>query len=635
MNFFLYIPFFLFTFFAKDEPKYPVSAIPEELKKDVNMVIRENKIEYRIISKSKAALHVLEAYTIFNSNGKDFAQEIIGYDKLSKVASFKGTAYDAQGNVLKKLKGSEIYDQSAYDGFSLYSDNRLKAADLSQATYPYTVEFEYEIEYKYLFHIPSLELIPEEKVAVQRTTYQLLFPKELTPRYTTLNIDAKPIVAKSAEGLEALTWSFENVKPIKLEPAGPSTSEVIPQIKASPSQFEYEGYFGTLNSWNEFGQWIGSLNKNRNVLPEATKQKVRDITSHFKTQEEKVRALYEYMQSKTRYVSIQLGIGGFQPFEAAVVDQTGYGDCKALSNYMVSLLEACGIKSNYILIRAGDDALPMNVQFPSSQFNHAVVAVPNGKDTIWLECTSQTNPFGYMGSFTGNRKAVAITESGAAIVRTPTYGSKDNIQSTKATVVVEATGDAKAKVKTSYSGLQYENGGLSSVVSKQYDDQKKWIQSNTAIPTFDINSFSVANSKDKIPTATVDLDLSLRRYASVSGKRIFITPNLMNKSTYVPEKVENRKSEVIRRMAYTDFDTVRYQLPEGIYPEFLPEPVKLKSRFGEYEATFKVDEKGLIYTRRMKMEKGTYPAESYNELIDFYRGVSKADNTKLVFVSKT
>ena len=109
----------------------------------------------------------------------------------------------------------------------------------------------------------------------------------------------------------------------------------------------------------------------------------------------------------------------------------------------------------------------------------------------------------------------------------------------------------------------------------------------------------------------------------------------MNKSTYVPEKVENRKSEVIRRMAYTDFDTVRYQLPEGIYPEFLPEPVKLKSRFGEYEATFKVDEKGLIYTRRMKMEKGTYPAESYNELIDFYRGVSKADNTKLVFVSKT
>jgi len=633
MNNLFHISFLLLSFFIKDEPKYPVSAVPEELKKEVNMVVRESKTEYKIISKSRAALHVIEAYTIFNANGKDFAREIIEYDKLSKVSSFRGAAYDAQGMLIKKLKTSEIYDQSAFDG--LYSDNRLKAADLSQATYPYTVEFEYEIEYKYLFHIPSLVLIPEEKVAIQKTSYQLLFPKELTPRYTTLNIDSKPVTASTGEGMESLTWLFENIKPIKLEPVGPGAAEVLPQIKVSPSQFEYDGYFGTLNSWKEFGQWIGSLNKGRNVLPDATKQKVRELTANLKTPEEKIKALYEYMQGKTRYVSIQLGIGGFQPFEATVVDQTGYGDCKALSNYMVALLDAAGIKANYILINSGDGALPMNVNFPSSQFNHVVVAVPNGKDTVWLECTSQTNPYGYMGSFTGNRKAVAITENGAAIVRTPSYGAKDNIQSTTAQVVIDALGDAKAKAKTTYAGLQYENGGLNFVVTNQYDDQKKWVQSNTSIPSFDINSFSITNKKDKIPSAIVNLDLTLKRYASVSGKRIFITPNLMNRSTYVPEKVESRKSNVVRRLAYTDFDTVRYQLPEGIYPEFLPEPVKLKSRFGEYEATFKVDDKGLIYTRRMKMDSGIYPPESYNELIDFYRSVNKADNTKLVFVSKT
>jgi hypothetical protein len=88
-------------------------------------------------------------------------------------------------------------------------------------------------------------------------------------------------------------------------------------------------------------------------------------------------------------------------------------------------------------------------------------------------------------------------------------------------------------------------------------------------------------------------------------------------------------------MAYTDIDTIRYHLPEGIYPEFMPAPVKLSSRFGEYEATFSLEQDVLIYTRRIKMYKGEFPAESYFELTEFYRGVSKADNTKMVFMSKT
>ena len=89
------------------------------------------------------------------------------------------------------------------------------------------------------------------------------------------------------------------------------------------------------------------------------------------------------MQNKTRYVSIQLGIGGYQPFEASVVDKTGYGDCKALSNYMLSMLETIGIKGHYALIMAGQNSPELEEDFPSSQFNHAIVAVPNGADTLW------------------------------------------------------------------------------------------------------------------------------------------------------------------------------------------------------------------------------------------------------------
>jgi hypothetical protein len=200
---------------------------------------------------------------------------------------------------------------------------------------------------------------------------------------------------------------------------------------------------------------------------------------------------------------------------------------------------------------------------------------------------------------------------------------------------VELTGDAKAKVKTTYRGLQYENGDLNFIVNGKYDDQKEWVQDNTEIPSFDIMSFSMTNHRDKIPAAVVNLELTLKRFATVSGKRIFLTPNLMNRSTYIPEKLESRKTNVVLRTAYTDLDTIRYHLPEGIYPEFLPEPTKVKSRFGEYESTFTVDQGSLLYIRRVKMNKGEYPAETYKELTEFYRNINKADNTKLVFMSKT
>jgi hypothetical protein len=617
------------------DPKYPVSDIPEELKINVNVVIRQGEMVFKILSKSKASLYVHQVITILNDKGKEYASETVSYDKLSKIRDFNGTVYDASGKQIKRLKNSEIYDQSAFDGFSLYSDARFKSVDLAQGSYPYTVEFDYEIEYKYLFHIPGFVVVPDEKISVQRAAYRLCFPQDLAPRYLVRNTDVKPKQEKTSEGLESLTWSFENIKPIKFEPYGPLRTELVTSILVAPSTFEYDNYSGTMATWDQFGQWIAALNKGRNVLPEDTKQKIRQLTSSLKTTEEKVKAVYEYLQNKTRYVSIQLGIGGYQPFEASVVDQTGYGDCKALSNYAVALLESINIKSHYALITAGENASRLKADFPSSQFNHAIVAVPNGADTLWLECTSQSNPFGYQGSFTGDRKALLITDNGAKIVNTVRYSAEQNMQSRTADVDVQLTGDAKALVKTTYSGIQYENNDLNVNLNNQYDEQKKWIQENTKIPSFDINSFTITNIKNKIPSAIVKLDLSLRRYATISGKRIFLSPNLMNRSSYVPEKVESRKTKVVRRMSYTDLDTIRYRLPEGIYPEFLPAPVNFKNQFGEYEASYKIEQGSLVYIRRVKMSKGDFPAESYQELIDFYKNMSKADNTKLVFMSKT
>lgn len=618
---------------AQAQANYAVDLIPPELLKDANAVFREDYATFEIIAKDEAIYKVRQVITILNSNAKWCAQKVVGYSKNLKVVSFKGTSYDANGKQIKRLKQNEIYDQSSYDGAGSYSDNRLKVGDLSHGNYPYTVEWEYELKFNYLFIIPGYNF-GAEYMSAQKSKCEFIYPKELKPRFKTYNLDKAPTVT-TVNGKEVTSWEVENLATHKPEPFSPNHEKIIPIIRAAPNTFKFDSYEGEMQDWNELGNWIARLNEGKQTLPQKTINEVKELTKSLPTTEQKIQAVYQYMQGKTRYVSIQFGIGGFQPIDAVTVDQAGYGDCKALSNYMVALLKEVGIKANYVLIEAGKNADELDTTFPSSQFNHAVVCVPTAKDTVWLECTSQSNPMGYMGSFTGNRKALAITDTGAEIVSTPVYTENENLQSRLANVKIDETGNATADVKTHYFALQYESDNLNFFLNNQYDEQKKWIQDNTDIPNFSLKNFKVTEVKDVIPAAIVELSLELNKLANVSGKRMFITPNLMNRFSQAPPPTTERRYPVMRNMAYTDIDTIRFQFPENLYPEFIPKPTKIESEFGVYENSYSMDEGSLVYVRKLIMKKGNFPAGSYNNMVSFYKAIIKADNAKLVLLNKT
>lgn len=617
------------------EIKYPVREIPEELKEDVNVVVREDVMDFTIMAADRARLTVHFVATIMNSKAAHFAIKSVRYSKLEKINYLRGAVYDANGGLVRRLKANEIADQSINHDDALYRDDRQKIADLSSTSYPYTVEFEYEVEYRYLYDIPDSWFLSEEHVSTEHASYRLSFPPELAPRYRLMNLDKEPLKEKLKDGTESWSWSFENLKPIKFEPYGPDAREVLPGIMAAPRAFQYEGYAGDMSTWEEYGRWFALLNRGRDQLSGATKAKIAELTAGLQTDEEKARVLYEYLQNKTRYVNISLGIGGLQPFPAGVVDENGYGDCKALSNYMVALLKEAGVKAYYAIIMAGRDAPAVMEDFSSHQANHVIVAIPRAQDTLWLECTSQTNPFGYMGTFTGERKALLITENGGRLVNTLQYPDSLNQQVRRADVHVDVAGNGKASVRTVYSGLQYENGGLNTILNDQFDSQKKWLLAHTDIPTFNLGRFTFENRAASRPEAIVNFDLTLDRLASVSGKRLFLMPNLMNRITTIPEKQDNRKSDLVLEFGYVDIDSIVYHIPDKVYPEFLPEPVQITSPFGTYEASFLIDEGTVTYVRRMSIRKGRYTAPQYNAYADFRKAVSRADHVKLVFLSKT
>jgi hypothetical protein len=326
-----------------------------------------------------------------------------------------------------------------------------------------------------------------------------------------------------------------------------------------------------------------------------------------------------------------LGIGGWQPFEAKEVAEKGYGDCKALSNYTKALLKSIGIESYYTSIKGGSNEREILIDFPSQQFNHAILCVPIKSDTIWLECTSQRNPFGYLSDFTSDRFALLATPEGGKMVRTPAYTALDNQQNRNITVNLSADGNATAQATTYFSGILSDDyTDIKNQLSRE--DQEKSLYKTILIPSFEISDFSIQEQPKRVPSTTVKVAMKVNKCASRSGTRLFLNPNLMSGVRAIPAHLDKpRQTDIILKTAYTETDSVQYQLPPNIVIEAKPETMLIESKFGSYQVDYQLKDGKLLYRRKFVRNRGRFAAINYVEFADFYKKVSKADKAQVIF----
>lgn len=611
---------------------YNVSLIPDSLKVDAYAVKRYEELKVEIKSPSKAVIKHKWAITILNEEGAGHSWYQNSYDKLQSLEDISGKLFDASGKHIRSIKKKEISDLSVDDNISLMTDNRVKQFNFYHKLYPYTVEFEDEQTLNGMFYLPGWFPVESLNFSVQQSRLIVQAPEDYNVRYKNTAFNQQPVTTTS-KGDKILTWTLNNFKSVISEPFQPNLPEVLPNIKLAPSDFELQGYKGNMSTWQDLGKFIAQLNNGRDELPANIKTDIQNITAGVSSTEEKIKLIYNYLQKNTRYISIQLGIGGWQPFDANYVASKRYGDCKALSNYMIAMLKAAGIKSNYVLITAGEGRKGLLEDFPSSNFNHAIMCVPNGQDTIWLECTSQTKSPGFMGSFTGNRKALMITDDGGVVVKTPSYSADNNLQLRRVHATINDQGNLIAEVNTRFTGEQQElQHDL--IHSFNAEQREKYLNEVISLPTYKVEYSDYKEHKGKIPVIDEVLKINSPLYATVTGKRLFVVPNLFSKTGVKLRVDKPRKFPIEFLSSFRDVDTMLITIPAGYSEEAVPKNVSLSNKFGKYSISFKVKDNIIEVIRLFEKYEGNYPPDVYPELVKFYEEIYKADRGKIVLVKK-
>lgn len=602
-----------------------VTNIPENLIRGANSVVRSDATTFTVISGNKMAVRDATSITIMNEKALYLAQLTIFYNATEKVSIKTAALYNSSGVKTRTIKQSEMSDYSTAGDATLYSDARVIYCKIIPISYPFTVVYDYEITRNNLYAFKAYSPYQSNNQSVESSSLNLINPLNIPLNIKTLNL---PADVKINDVNEVQSWSFSNLLPVMDEPLEPDFTELIPIIEIAPEVIQYDGYRGTADTWQNYGMWLSQLSEDRRTLSPATIATLREMTSKAGSKKEKVRILYKYLQSRTHYISISLGIGGLQPHQASDVDELGYGDCKDLSNYMAAMLDAVGIPSCYTVVKAGEGEYSFIRDQPGHQFNHAIVCVPNGNDSIWLECTSQTAPFGYLGSFTDNRNVLIVSGHTSALVRTPEYSMDDNY--CNSTIDIEK-GDngTSARGTITFSGLLMDD--VVGYASQNQANQVEWVNNYLEITDFSLISHSFKVTDEPNPLLSLNIDLALKSFFTGNNGRLFVSLNINNQIS-TPARVRNRQHPLYIPFSYNTTDTLIIHLPAGYTPELLPAGTISDERFGKYSMQSALTGETITCIRKMEVYKGTHPAELYNAFYEFMQKAAIADSKQLVLI---
>jgi hypothetical protein len=625
----LFILLFCLTGFAQNE--YAVDKIPSDLKTNANSVVRKEIVNLEIVSAEELKITSEIAISVLNKNGNKHLQPFVNYNKSTKVRSVEALVYDKDGVEIKKIRKRDFLDLSAVDGSTLYSDERVLAFNYTPAAYPYTIVFSYTIETSNTAFIQPFYPIGNYNSSVMESQHNIDYNPGIQLKYK--KFDPNGVIVMNESG-NRISLVAKNLKAMDSENHSPRFDEFAPHVLFSLDTFYLEGVMGNGRDWNQFGKWMhSSLLQDVSSLPVGTRERMKQLVAGDLTIKEKARKVYEYVQENTRYISVQIGIGGWKPMSASEVDKVGYGDCKALTNYTKALLDAAEVPSYYTVVYAGSDKRDILPDFPSLQGNHVILAVPDAEETIWLECTSQDIPFGFLGSFTDDRDVLMITPEGGKIAHTQSYGFKDNSLLTQGTCTLDTDGNISVQAEITTTGIQYYQRYW--VLSEKQDDKEKFYKNYwDYIDNISINSITFENEKEQVQLKE-HIDFNARSYPSFAGDNIIFNVNILNRSTYIPKRYKNRERPLYLSRGYVDVDEVTIALPKTYSVNTLPEPIRFESKFGVYTSEVKQQEDGtLLYSRQYELYEGSFPKEDYENYRKFRKKIAKNDNQKIILTKQ-
>lgn len=575
---------------------------------------------------------------LMDAQSASLANVVIRMDKNTELTRLEYEMRSPDGKVLRTLHQRNL--QRVEYSPDLANDYYCLVAEVTPPTFPVIISQRVRTARRgNILSFPAFYPQPRYDMAVRHAAYDISWPSDKVVMRRYAHSIADSLLQVTTEGKkQRLLIALDDLPAVKRLPYAPRLDDLVPFALFAPERIAYYNTTGSMASWQDLGAWIGGLCADRQFLDEATRQRVAEAIAHCTDDRQKVAALYAILAHDMRYVSLQLGIGGYQPFEAAAVSQMGFGDCKGLSNYLYALLKEAGIESHLVVI--GTDEPRLYPDFANfQQIDHMLLMAllhnrddASRRDTLWIECTNAKLPLGYIHDSVSGHQALMVRPDGGSIVTLPEYADTLNVSRTQVSLALQA--DASAHISIDAIHCNHRYGQQRGLLLLNEQDLRTHLASAYALPNAETGEVWVTDHSQPFgtPQLATHLTADSRRYANRSGRRLFVPLNPLHKG-YSPQNVAEADSQrlVIVQGSLTE-EHIQLLISEGYHLESLPTDIDLHDSFMSFQQHAYLEDRTLHLVLRHQVHSGSFPASARARMADMQRQMAKAYAAKVVLV---
>jgi transglutaminase-like putative cysteine protease len=564
---------------------------------------------------------------LMNINHRAAIQKYEFYDSESKIETFN-LKYRNDKSV-----GSYVVDEFYKDNDLFYNDARVKHMVVNFPVQGYIYNYELEKKYEDVKYFTSLYF--NDEFPVLKKQIVVTVPEWLNAELKEFNFDGAKITksqTKDSKNNTIYTYTINDVPALYKEEDAPGRSYLYPHILVIAKSYKLKGKDVALfGSTADLYKWYKSLVDLMKDDTSVLKSKVTELTASAKTDEEKIKNIYYWVQDNIRYIAFEDGIAGFKPDESNHVFEKRYGDCKGMANLIKQMLKLAGFDARLTWI--GTKHIAYDYKTPSLAVdNHMICTLFHKGKKYFLDGTEKFNSFGEYAERIQNKEVMIEDGDKYIIDKVPTVSHESNKEIFKANLSIENEklqgtcsksylGESRAQFLYIYSTFKNDKK------SETLDNYLSKSEKNTLV-----TNIKTSDLKNRDAKLTIDYNVNVANKVSSFDNEMYVDLEYMNE--FKGFELKDRKTDYQFDFKKNYESTVSLAIPAGYSVTKIPTDLVVKEGNFEIVLTFQKTDKEIIYKKSFIFKNGEIKASEMTKWNDFIKNLITNYNQQITFTKQ-
>ncbi len=455
----------------------------------------------------------------------------------------------------------------------------------------------------------------------------LRFPEDVTVATDASDGIAELVELKEESRRGEITWTAEDVKALVPEGNMPPRSQLRPRV-----------LYSSYESWDEAAAFFAGGFFPHVQTEGAVAEHAALVVEGRETDDHRMYACFIDAATGIANVSLALGLGGYEPNDAALVLENKYGDTRDKAVLLISMLRSVGLSAYPALVHA--EGLPLVETVPTlKQFTRLFVAVPDDEGYTFLDPFLDDVRMGYLRWGRGSSALVVKDDGTGELVEVPPFQPNENLSRKTVTIGVGNDGSAHCGMSTDLYGY-FDRMARRALKDATPSERRDFFESSASAfsPGGTDEGNETSDLKDLMSPCVINQAVKAPDYAPIQGDfaiaRIPEIPFGFTELGAYPSITDRRLPFELPCESASTY-AAKILLPTEFVPVRIPEnmSIELPEASFRLECMYDRDGNAIHWSETVILRQKRIPVDRYAEFKDAWDALASPKN-RLILLKK-